>query len=101
MTSRSLRCDVRNPLLRLPAADRIAALPPDARLALAELLADISIDARARAESCWRKHKAPMAAYWKAVAVYAGHARRLALATARTPAGDLAGSANRGVPKDE
>jgi len=80
--TRSLRCDVRNPLLRLPAADRIATLPPDARAALAELLADIAIDARARAESCWHKRKAPMAAYWKAVAVYASHARRLTKTTA-------------------
>lgn len=74
---RSLRTDVRNPLLSLPAAARIAGLSPEAREAIAALLADISQDARKRAEKCWRTHKAPMAAYWKAVAVYAGHAKKL------------------------
>jgi hypothetical protein len=75
--TRSLRTDVRNPLLSLPAAARIANLPPECREVLAALLSDISQDARQRAEKCWRTHKAPMAAYWKAVAVYAGHAKKL------------------------
>lgn len=75
--TRSLRSDVRNPLLLLPAAGLIRGLPTDARLALGLLLSDISNDARRRAEKCWKTHKAPMAAYWKAVAVYSGHARRL------------------------
>lgn len=78
MSARSNRIDVRNPLLQLPSAKLIAALPAPARDALRALLKDISADARVRAETCWRKHKAPMAAYWKAVAVYAGHAQRLA-----------------------
>lgn len=38
---------------------------------------DIRRDAQERAEKCWKKHKAPMAAYWKAVSVYAGHTARL------------------------
>lgn len=75
--TRSLRCDVRNPLLKLAAAREIANLPDEARAALGSLLFQISLDARARAEKCWKTHKAPMAAYWKAVAVYAGHARKL------------------------
>lgn len=75
--TRSLRADVRNPLVRMAAALEIASLPDEARNALGLLLFQISIDARQRAEKCWRTHKAPMAAYWKAVAVYAGHARRL------------------------
>ena len=44
--------------------------------ALRKVLKAISADARARADKCWRTHKAPMAAYWKAVAVYANHASR-------------------------
>lgn len=76
--SRSLRADVRNPLCGLPAAQQIAALPPESREALRMLLKQISADARVRAEKCWRTHKAPMAAYWKAVAVYANHASRIA-----------------------
>lgn len=78
---------VRNPLLALPAAQRIADLPPDARAALRELCNEIRIDARARAEKCWRTHKAPMAAYWKAVSVYAGHTARL---TRDTPSSGVA-----------
>jgi len=74
---RSLRGDVRNPLLGLPAARRLRGLPDESRVALAALLNEIAVDARYRAEKCWLTHKAPMAAYWKAVAVYAGHARRL------------------------
>lgn len=75
--SRSTQPDVRNPLLALPATQQLCALPLDARLALRSLLRDISADARQRAEKCWRTHKAPMAAYWKAVAVYANHTSRL------------------------
>ncbi len=56
--------------------DAMRALPPESRAALRALLRDIATDARVRAEKCWRTHKAPMAAYWKAVAVYAGHTAR-------------------------
>lgn len=70
---RSNRPDVRNPLLQLPAAAQIRALPLEARQALEQLLREISADSRERATECWRKHKAPMAAYWKANAVYARH----------------------------
>jgi hypothetical protein len=75
--TRSNQAAVRNPLLALPSAAAIKALPPEARAALGALLAEIAVDARERANTCWRKHKAPMAAYWKAVSVYAWHARRL------------------------
>ncbi len=68
---------VHNPLLALPAAAKLAALPPDARAALRAVLLELRDDARARAEKCWRTHKAPMAAYWKATAVYANHTARI------------------------
>ncbi len=74
---RSDRPDVRNPLLALPAAQAMQNLPPEAKAALKALLIDIRNDCRVRAEECWRKHKAPMAAYWKAQGVYANHAQRL------------------------
>jgi hypothetical protein len=51
-------------------------LPVEQRHAMRALLREVSADARERAELAWRKHKAPMAAYWKAVAVYAGHTAR-------------------------
>lgn len=41
------------------------------------MLHDLSLDARGRAEESWRRNKAPMAVYWKAVSVYAGHLRRV------------------------
>ncbi len=73
---RSLRTDVRNPLLALPAMQQLLELPVEQRAAMRALLREVAADARARAEKCWRTHKAPMAAYWKAVAVYAGHTAR-------------------------
>lgn len=76
MSDRSLRSGVRNPILELPAVRQIMALPPEGRSALAALLRDLSKEARQRAEKSWRQSKAPMAAYWKAVSVYAGHTAR-------------------------
>jgi len=73
---RSLRADVRNPIVALPSLAKLQALSPEAKEALAEVLQEIALDARARGEKCWRTHKAPMAAYWKACSVYAGHIRR-------------------------
>lgn len=75
---RSNSLAVRNPLTTLPSAAKIAALSPEARAAWRSLMMEIRIDARAKAQKCWLKNKAPMAAYWKAVSVYAGHAARLA-----------------------
>lgn len=74
--TRSNRAEVRNPVLGLSAAAELRALPPESRAAMRNVLRAIAADARVRAEKCWRTHKAPMAAYWKAVAVYAGHTAR-------------------------
>lgn len=75
MTARSDRREVRNPILALPAARRLMDLDPATRAVVADLLKDLGVDAAARAEASWRKSKGPMAAYWKAVAVYARHIR--------------------------
>ena len=75
-SSRSNRAEVRNPILALPAAERLADLTPDASETLIALLLDIKTDATARANECWRKHKGPMALYWKCVSVYSGHIAR-------------------------
>jgi hypothetical protein len=77
LMERSARAEVRNPLVALPAAAKLAALPPEARAALEELLGEISKDCRGRANEAWKRHKAPMAAYWKANAVYARHMKLL------------------------
>lgn len=77
MRARSSSAEVRNPILALPSASEITSLPPSARAALRVVLMDIRRDAKARAEKAWRTNKAPMAAYWKAVSVYAGHISRV------------------------
>lgn len=84
---RSNRVEVRNPLLGLPAVQRIADLPPEAQALLGEILSEIAQDARGRAQQSWIKNKGPMAAYWKAVGAYAEHLRR---ATKRLSAGAAA-----------
>lgn len=75
--NRSSRADVRNPVASLSSAQQLRALDPAARAALRAVLLDLAADARGRADKCWRTHKAPMAVYWKCVAVYAGHIARL------------------------
>lgn len=77
MLTRSNRPETRNPLLALPSVARLRRLPPDAKEALRALLLDIRADAAVRAQICWKRHKAPMALYWKVLSVYAGHAARL------------------------
>ena len=69
--------EVRNPVLALPGTARLLELDPHTRSLLRAVLLDLAADARARAEDSWRRHKAPMAAYWKAVSVYAGHLARV------------------------
>src|SRR3546814_1485239 len=72
-SARSARAEVRNPILALPAAARLAELSEKERETLIAILLDIKTDATDRANVCWKKHKAPIAAYWKAVSVYSGH----------------------------
>jgi hypothetical protein len=62
-----------NPLLQLPAARKLQELSPGQREALAELMTELRHQANAEAETCWRRRKAPMAAYWRAVSTYARH----------------------------
>jgi hypothetical protein len=68
---------VRNPVLGLPAVKAaIAEMTPDDRRRWRRILFAIRDDARGRAEQCWRKHKAPMAVYWKVVGVISNHLAR-------------------------
>jgi hypothetical protein len=76
VTDRSARADVRNPILGLPAIAALRDLDPAAQEALRVVLLDLQLDARQRAEKSWRTHKPPLAAYWSAVGVYAGHIAR-------------------------
>jgi hypothetical protein len=77
MNHRSNRAEVRNPVLSLPAARRLREMPREQRDPIAALLLELGDDASRRAAEAWRKHKAPMAVYWKAVAVYARHLGRV------------------------
>ncbi|PJG49643.1 hypothetical protein CAF53_02570 [Sphingobium sp. LB126] len=63
--------------MALPAFKALQTLDPDVRALLAALLLDLQRDARARAKQCWDKHKPPMAAYWAAAGVIAGHLARV------------------------
>lgn len=85
MKERSSLPQVRNPVLALPAAAQLQALSPDARAALRAVLLDIRSAAQANAQKCWATHKAPMAAYWKVVAVYTGHIALLLRPSKETP----------------
>lgn len=72
-----IRAEINNPLLRLPAAQKIKDLPPSATVALQSLLKELSVDARNKAEHSWNKGKHRLSAYWKAVSVYANHIVRI------------------------
>jgi hypothetical protein len=62
-----------NPLLKLPAAQRLMALPSEQREVIEALMRELRADADKLAEQSWKKRKGPMAAYWRAVATYARH----------------------------
>jgi hypothetical protein len=74
MADRSSRRDVRNPVTALAAVQKLRQVA--GKELLIELLLEIRTDALQRADKAWRTHKAPMALYWKAVGVYAGHIAR-------------------------
>ena len=74
---RGARRDVRNPVLRLPAARSILMLPIETRRPLGILLRELAVDAQHQANAAWKSNKGIMAAYWKAVAVYAKHLARV------------------------
>lgn len=77
--SRSLRPEVRNPILNLPAAKRLAALlreNPEVQAEFICLLRELRVDAQARGQHLWDKHKGPMAVYWYSSGVVAGHIAR-------------------------
>jgi hypothetical protein len=72
-TARSSLASVRNPVVGLRSFKKLQRIPQIQRLALRAIYRELAIDCRRRAEKCWLTHKAPMAAYWKAQSVYAGH----------------------------
>lgn len=77
IVARSNRAEVRNPALELPSTQKLLALPAESRAALRAVLLEIRSEAQVKAEKSWRTHKAPMAVYYKVVAVWFGHLARL------------------------
>lgn len=71
--NRSSQPETRNPLLKLPASAKIAALPPETKKVLRELLLELKKHCRENAQKSWLAHKPPMACYWKAMGVWIGH----------------------------
>jgi len=71
--ARSVRADVRNPVLGLPAGQSVLDLGPQQRRALGILLRLLARQARAEAENRWRIGDGMLAAYWRVAAVYAKH----------------------------
>lgn len=83
---RGARREVRNPILRLEAARSICALPVETRRPLGILLRQLADQASEQATASWKSNKGIMAAYWKAVSVYAKHlAHVIDPASARRP----------------
>lgn len=74
---RSARREVRNPVLALPSAHAIMALPVDQRRPLGTLLRELAKEADHQADKTWRKRKGIQAAYWRAVSTYAKHLARV------------------------
>lgn len=75
MTSRASRPDVRNPVLSVIDPDDWQGQDPAAVAALVRLMERYEAVARENAETAWKRHKAPMASYWKIWAVNLRHAR--------------------------
>ncbi|PTR06704.1 MULTISPECIES: hypothetical protein [unclassified Novosphingobium] len=90
MVDRANRADLRNPILALPSFGAVQKLDAPSQQALRALMLDLAADARAKADKSWRTHKAPMAVYWKAVSVYAGHIAK-AIGRERSAHGNIDG----------
>jgi hypothetical protein len=73
---RGARVEVRNPVLKLPAAQSILALPVEQRRPLGILLRQLADQANTEAERSRKRNKHMMYAYWKVAAVYIKHVAR-------------------------
>ena len=74
--SRKVRRERLSPLLGLPSFQGLAELPASTLEPLGTVLGGLRDVAAAEGPRSWRKRKAPMAAYWMAVAAHAGAAVR-------------------------
>lgn len=84
-TPRSSRAQVRNPLLAVPGlAEEVATWSPETLACIERAARLCSAHWRVKGDECWKKHKPPMAAYWKAWAVNARHMALLCAAFAKS-----------------
>lgn len=68
---------MRNPILsNAEITERFQSLPPESRAALKDFTCWLYRYARIKADESWKRSKAPMAVYWKAVAAWAYHISR-------------------------
>ena len=88
---------LRNPILELAAGRRLESLPPEAKVALAAVLAELAEEADRLAEISWSKRKGPMAAYWRAVSTYAKHIGRAVRRPDRRPGWQARALLHRGT----
>lgn len=65
-----------SPLLALPSFRALAALPRSTLEPFGDVIQALRNDAAAQGPRSWQKRKAPMAAYWMAVAAHSGSALR-------------------------
>jgi uncharacterized membrane protein len=72
-TSRSSRREVRNPILALPAAQELLALPMEQRQILKRLLRQLKAQCREQEANAYARRKGPMVAYYMASGTVAGH----------------------------
>lgn len=61
-----------NPLLRLPAGQKLLGLPKEDRERIEAVMRELREQANEEAKNAWRRRKGPMAAYWL-VSTYARH----------------------------
>ncbi len=94
---RSNRPEVRNPVLALPSARKIANLPVEAREILADLLGEISRVEALAAQNSWQRRKGPMAVYHRANSVWARHLRVAVRATLRNEPAKACGAEQRSL----
>lgn len=73
MSDRSNLREVRNPILGLPAAQALLALPPEQRQIIKDLLRQLKVQCREKEVAAYAKRKGPMTAYWMAAGTYCGH----------------------------
>jgi hypothetical protein len=82
--ARSLRPEVRNPLLALPEFAELRALlhgtepiaPREFAKKFDAALKALRLKCTDNAQNAWRKNKPPMASYWKCTGVWLYHTRR-------------------------